>query len=82
MNYRTWLTEIAEIYEAANEPLQVVQDQRIIDHAEVLDGVFRTTYESGYSTIVNYREDAVSIDGTVVDGRSFRVIREVARGEN
>lgn len=81
-NYRRWLPEISEIYAAVNHVLGPVQNQRIVSHEEIVDGVYKTTYENGYSTIVNYREDPVSIGDTVVDGRGFKVIEEVTAGEN
>lgn len=73
-NYKRWLLRMSEIYSAVNHALAPVKDQRIVSHEEIVDGVFKTTYENGYSTIVNYREEPVIIGDIEVDRRSFRVI--------
>lgn len=42
-------------------------------HEKVAEGVFRTTYSNGESTLVNYGDAAVTVDGVTVPPLSYRL---------
>lgn len=74
LHYRDWLDHAAEIYRVANEVLKDVQDQRIVDHRILADGVHQTTYANGKSIIVNYNREAVTVDGRWIGAENFIVL--------
>ncbi|HHU93090.1 MAG TPA: hypothetical protein GXZ20_08170 [Halanaerobiaceae bacterium] len=76
LNYRQWLPEAAELYQALNELLKETYNQRIIDHMELADNVFKTVYANGKAVIVNYNQEAVMVEGVEVKGEDFKVIQE------
>lgn len=47
-------------------------------HAEVAPNVFRTSYANGESTLVNYNETAVTVDGTAVPAKGWTLCRAKA----
>jgi hypothetical protein len=42
-------------------------------HEKVAEGVFRTTYSNGESTLANYGDAAVTVDGVTVPPLSYRI---------
>ena len=54
--------------------LKDVQDQRIVDHRILADGVHQTTYANGKSIIVNYNREAVTVDGRWIGAENFIVL--------
>lgn len=70
VNYELWLDQASEIYSNVNEVLQNVQNERIIAHEKLSEGVYKTVYESMY-VIVNYNDSQVTIDGRTIDAESY-----------
>ncbi|SDY95361.1 hypothetical protein SAMN05421736_104307 [Evansella caseinilytica] len=72
-NYRLWLEDAAKIYAEVNEVLNPVRTEPITAHEQLAAGVYKTTYGSDYSVIVNYNDKAVVIDGIVIDAEGYTV---------
>src|SRR5690606_23635255 len=73
--YEQWLEESVGIYEEAKAVLGQVSDQMIINHEQLDEYVFRTTYENGLQVIVNYDSKPANVDGVVVGAYDY-VVRE------
>ncbi|MDQ6417870.1 DUF5696 domain-containing protein [Paenibacillus sp. LHD-117] len=71
VNYELWIDKAAEIYSQINETLKGVRNDPIIGHEKLADGVYKTVYGNGDYVIVNYNEEAVRIDGSTVEAKSY-----------
>lgn len=71
-----WATRAAGVYAEVDRVLGRVQDDSIADHRRLSEGVYKTTFESGLSIVVNYNRRAVSVDGLVVDGKGWLLLEE------
>lgn len=71
VNYELWMDEASEIYGEVNSVLRNVQGQKIKAHDKLGDGVFKTVYENGVYVIVNYNETQTTVDGKVIEARSY-----------
>lgn len=71
-----WAARAAAVYAEVDKALARVQGDTIIDHSRLTEGVYKTTFESGLSIVVNYNRRAVSVDGLVVDGESWLLLEE------
>lgn len=65
-----------ETYHEMNQVLKQVSSQRMINHRQLASDVFMTDYENGLSIIVNYSDLEFNYNDVVVEGKSFRLIRE------
>lgn len=74
MVFSYWRDKAVEIYLTMNEALKDVQDKEIINHKELENQVFKTTYEGGISIIVNYNEESVNVEGVTIEPLDFMVI--------
>lgn len=66
-----WLDILATRQAAVQEICAPVQGKVIVGHTCVETDVYVTTYEGGIRIAVNYREQAVEVDGVTVPARSF-----------
>lgn len=71
--YSNFADQIKERYAAFEALGEAVEDANIVDHTRV-DNVAVTTYSNGAKVIVNYNAEAVTIDGTTVDGMSYAIV--------
>jgi hypothetical protein len=71
--YHDWVDIAADAYMQVSEVSRAIRGRTIVNHEEISEDVFRTTYEGGVSVIVNYANSDVIVDGLVVQGRSFAV---------
>ncbi|MGF7142970.1 hypothetical protein HNQ56_001392 [Anaerotaenia torta] len=74
VNYKSWYDETIKMYQRMNEDMASLMKLKITDHEEVMNGVKRTTYENGISTIVNYNISEVVMDGITIPARDYAVI--------
>lgn len=74
--YGDWLDKAVETYHEMNQVLKQVSGQRMINHRQLASDVFMTDYENGLSIIVNYSDLEFNYNDVVVEGKSFRLIRE------
>ncbi len=59
LNFDHWRETILRFYGSVDDILGDVQDQVIIDHTQLEEGVFKTTYENGVEIIVDYNTKQV-----------------------
>ncbi|MBD2871026.1 DUF5696 domain-containing protein [Paenibacillus arenilitoris] len=71
VHYEQWLEQAAQIYENVNEVLGKVQNQMMISHEKLSEGVFKTVYENGIYVIVNYNRSMVQADGLNVEAGGY-----------
>ncbi|MCL1786551.1 MAG: DUF5696 domain-containing protein [Defluviitaleaceae bacterium] len=69
-NYR-----FLEMYNRWNYVFAPVQGQFIVNHENIADNVFRTTWENGQQVIVNYRSVPFEYDGVDIPALGFAVRR-------
>ena len=74
INYRTWKELAVEIYNEVNQVLAPLQGQTIINHQQLDEQVFATTYEDGTKIIVNYNSDPVEVDGLRINAKGYLVM--------
>ncbi|MCU6710204.1 DUF5696 domain-containing protein [Paenibacillus sp. J5C_2022] len=73
--YANWASPAVKEYQRYNMALGDVQDQYIVDHRQLADGVFATTYSGGKSVIVNYNRYPYAGDGIRVGAEDFTVVQ-------
>ncbi|MEH7179320.1 DUF5696 domain-containing protein [Neobacillus vireti] len=74
VNFDAWFNVAMEKYKEMNEKLANTQNQRILHHDQILDDVFKTSYENGVDVYVNYRDQAVELaNGVKVEAKDFAV---------
>ncbi|RIX59696.1 hypothetical protein D3P08_06085 [Paenibacillus nanensis] len=71
VHYEQWLDQAAQIYGSVNEVLGKVQNQKMISHEKLSEGVFKTVYENGIYVIVNYNRSKVQADGQNVEAGGY-----------
>ena len=71
--YSLWAKSASDRYSRYAPLLKKVYDKTIVRHEEVLDDVYLTTYEDSTQVIVNYNEEAVTINGQTVSALGFDV---------
>ncbi|NIK77030.1 hypothetical protein FHS15_002155 [Paenibacillus castaneae] len=71
VNYELWLDQASDIYKEVNAVLKNVQNERIIAHEKLGEGLFKTIYESGLYVIVNYNDAKATVGGLTVEAESY-----------
>lgn len=79
--YFDWVESVVTMHGISDGVFNGLQDQRIVDHEKLKTGVYKTTYESGTSIVVNYNNEPVTLDDIEVPGRSFWLIQEAEKSE-
>lgn len=69
--YTDWLETAAEMYKQANEVLGPLQSVNMVDHQKLQEGVYKTVYENGAYTIVNYNDAEVQTEGHVIGAKDY-----------
>ncbi|MCR2821532.1 DUF5696 domain-containing protein [Lederbergia panacisoli] len=70
-NYHLWMDESIDMYNEVNAVLKNVRNKPITSHKELAEGVYETTYDHDYSIVVNYNEEAVTVDNKVIEPESY-----------
>ncbi|MCL2404494.1 MAG: DUF5696 domain-containing protein [Defluviitaleaceae bacterium] len=65
-----------ELYNRWNYIFADVKGQFIVNHENIADNIFRTTYENGFQVIVNYRNEAFEYEGVSIPALNFAIRRE------
>ncbi|WP_409345555.1 DUF5696 domain-containing protein [Paenibacillus sp. MBLB4367] len=73
-NYKDWAQEIVKQYQRFNKALGDVQDQFMVSHRTLEDGVKETVYANGKRIIVNYNASDYDKGGIRVAAKDFAVI--------
>lgn len=69
--YREWMDLAVQAYREVNEVLKRVNGQKIISHQKLGEGVYKTVYENGVYTIVNYNSTPVVVEGIRIEAEDF-----------
>ena len=73
INYQTWLETAIEYYHEVNQVLAPLQGQTIVDHRQLADRVYETTFEGGMRIIVNYNSEPVQIGDLHIEAKGYLV---------
>jgi len=74
-SFDDWKADAVEQYQRYNEVFATLQDQFIIDHKQLAEGVFVTVYEDGTSVYVNYNSADRTVDGRTVQAMGYTVVK-------
>ncbi|MFD0958370.1 DUF5696 domain-containing protein [Paenibacillus chungangensis] len=77
--YEEWSEKAVEQYQIYNEVQGGVMDQFIVDHRELADNVYETTYENGRKVVVNYNNTTYVNGSLQVEGKGYTVVKEGER---
>lgn len=69
--YQSWRQDILDAYAIASQSLKGLIGCEIVDHAQVADQVYATTYSNGAVVYVNYSQTDVTVDGCVIPARGY-----------
>lgn len=75
--YSTWIEDIKNNYQELDEAFNIIGTNEIVNHEMLAHNVFKTTYSSGVSVIVNYNLYDVTInDEFIIAGLSYIIEEE------
>ncbi|WP_158299211.1 DUF5696 domain-containing protein [Paenibacillus antri] len=72
-SFDEWKEDAASIYAEVDEALRDVQGEPIVDHERLDEDVYRTTFANGKRIVINYRDEAVSVDGATIGPVDYAV---------
>lgn len=75
INYLDHTEDIMNLYSEVSSVLKEVWNDRIINHESLGVNVYKTTYESGLSVIVNYNSHSVEVMGIEIPAEGYHVLR-------
>ena len=73
--YDQWRDQLRSVYLLYCELYGGESSQRITEHSRVSEGVYCTAFSDGRMIYVNYGTDPVEIDGVVVGGLDYLLLR-------
>jgi len=73
-SFEEWDEIIQGYYLSSSELYEQTKGAVITNHEKVSDNVFKTIYDNGIETYVNYDESTYGQDGIVVEGKSFSIV--------
>ena len=71
--YTDWVDEAAAEYKVFHEELGHLATKFIENHEQLMDEVYRTTFEDGTRIVVNYRDEAVTVGGQRIGPKDYVV---------
>jgi outer membrane murein-binding lipoprotein Lpp len=71
VHYEQWLEQAASIYAEVNGVLSKVQNERIVGHEKLAEGLFKTVYENGTYVIVNYNATHATVNGMTIEAEGY-----------
>ncbi|MDI9413953.1 MAG: DUF5696 domain-containing protein [Bacillota bacterium] len=72
--YGDWFDDAVQFYHDSNSLLKLVQGRRIVGHEQVQDKLYKTAYENGVYTLVNYNDRDCYYQGITVPARGYRIM--------
>lgn len=51
-----------------------ISNSAMVQHSRIAEGVVRVKYENGSCVLINYNEEAVSVDGNTIAGMDYCVL--------
>ncbi len=76
--YGDWEDTILEVFREFNDRLGGIWHQTMIRHEKIMKDVFKVTYEDGSQIYVNYRDEAVQVDGRKIPKLDYLVVGKEA----
>lgn len=70
------LPEILESYRQVSDALEGVAGARMIGHARMAEGVYKTSYDNGIAVYVNYGTSAQTVEGRSVPAEGYAVVKD------
>ena len=70
------LPEILESYRQVSDALEGVAGSRMIGHARMAEGVYKTSYDNGIAVYVNYGTSAQTVEGRSVPAEGYAVVKD------
>ncbi|TYQ17040.1 UNVERIFIED_CONTAM: hypothetical protein Cloal_3641 [Acetivibrio alkalicellulosi] len=74
-HFRDWIDEAVEIYNEVSKVLSGLRNQKMIKHRIHSEGVKEVIYENEMSVFVNYNDYSVNVDGNIIGGKSYAVVK-------
>ena len=72
-HYKDWFEEAVSLYKELNEVLAPLRTQRMVEHKRHEGGVVEVRYENGTSILINYTDQAVDVNGVLVEPQNYAV---------
>lgn len=72
--YNLWSQTVKEYVKKADEVYKITNDSSLISHKKLEDNLFISIFKNGTKIIVNYNEDAVTVDGTQIKGMNYKIM--------
>jgi len=69
--FHQWQEDISKQFEQINKALMPVRGQVISHHERIVQGVYRTTYASGKSVLINYTDKAVTVGQDHIEANGY-----------
>ena len=76
-NYDVWKDKIGETYSKMNDVLAGVYSATIVNHQQLTEKVYQTTYSNGTAIIVNYNDTSVKTEQGEVEAGGFITLKGV-----
>ena len=74
-NFDNWQKKMNDIYSRYNSEMKSVCNARIDNHEFISDDVTLTTFDNGYSVLVNFGYvDFTTPDGVLISARDYKVM--------
>ncbi len=75
-HYEGWLEQIEEQYVGMSALLEQVHTADMVRHERLAEDVYRVTYSNGCAVVVNYSEEAYTVDGLTVEPMHYGLSKE------
>lgn len=69
--YKTWLSDAADIYRKTNDALKYVANSKIIEHKKLNKGVKKITYDNGVMIYINSNNTDITADHINIPAMSY-----------
>lgn len=66
-----WIPQIAEEYEELLPMYEAIAGEQMVNHEQLQQNVYRTTYANGTTVVVNYNRNNVQVEGVAVEGMNY-----------
>ena len=70
-SFETVRDKALQVYEEVSSALKKAEGKAIVLHKKIQDNVTVTTYENGYTVVVNYNAKPVTVKGKTIESRSW-----------
>lgn len=73
-DYKSWMDTAVSDYETIKNLYTKIQGSTIDKHEKLADGVFKTTFGSGASVIVNYSDNEYWIGNAIIPSKKYKIM--------